>query len=269
MKKRVMGSVTLGLLAVTAITVVANNTTQNLPFAQDWTNTGLITTNDDWNTPGVPGIVGFLGDSDPAGAVTAVDPRTLTADVAVAIDVVAQTTTANISGGVGEFDGIANPTIALQGSGTGDAPYIKLHVNTAKLANITVSYNVRDIDGTADNSIQQCNAQYRVGSSGAWTNITGTYVADASTGPGLATQVTAVSGTLGSDANRQAVPVEIRIMTTNAVGNDEWIGIDDITVTGSEPAVPGSQPFVLALLAALIAGTAVWTFRNKTATDRA
>ena len=267
MKRRVIGSVTLGLLAVTAITVVANNITQDLPFAQDWTNVGLITTNDDWNTPGVPGVIGYLGDSDPAGTVTAVDPRTLTADVPVAIDVVAQHVTSNTSGGVGEFE-LGNPTIGMQGSGTADAPYIKLHVNTAKKANIVISYNVRDIDGTLDNSVQQCVAQYRVGSSGAWTNIASTYVADATTGPSLATLVTPVTGTLGTDADRQSAPVEIRIMTTNAASNDEWIGIDDITVTGSEPAVPGSQPFVLVLLAALIAGTAVWTFRSKTAADR-
>ncbi len=54
--------------------VEANNTPQSLPFSQNWSNTGLITANDDWSM--VPGIVGFLGDYAATSSPTNVDPRT-------------------------------------------------------------------------------------------------------------------------------------------------------------------------------------------------
>ncbi len=81
----------------------------------------------------------------------------------------------------------------------------------------------------ADDAQQQLNVQYRVGSSGAWTNVTNGYFSDVTTG-GTATQVTAVDVTLPAAANNQA-QVEVRIVTTNAVGSDEWVGIDDIVVS--------------------------------------
>ena len=56
--------------------VMADNTTQTLPFSQDWSNTGLITTIDDWS--GVPGINGYRGDA--LTAATGVDPQTVLAD---------------------------------------------------------------------------------------------------------------------------------------------------------------------------------------------
>src|SRR6185503_14782487 len=40
----------------------ADSTAQTLPFSQNWSNTGLITLDDNWS--GVPGIVGYLGDSN-------------------------------------------------------------------------------------------------------------------------------------------------------------------------------------------------------------
>ena len=49
----------------------ADATYQPLPFTQDWANTGLITTNDDW--AGVPGIMGFRGDN--LTTTTGVDPQ--------------------------------------------------------------------------------------------------------------------------------------------------------------------------------------------------
>ena len=71
--------------------------------------------------------------------------------------------------------------------------------------------------------------QYRIGSTGAWTNVSGGYFTDVTTA-GTADQVTAVDVTLPAAANNQA-QVEVRIMTTNAGGSDEWVGIDDINVS--------------------------------------
>src|SRR6185503_19099897 len=213
-------------------TVQANNTAQTLPFSQNWTNTGLITANDNWS--GVAGIEGYLGQDITTS--TGTDPQTLLTTSAVAndLDVIANQTNPNTltNGGVAEFDGIANPTVALQGSGTADAPYVIFYVNTTGCSSITAAYNLRDIDGSTDNSIQPVALQFRVGSSGNFTNVPAGFVADATTGPSLATLVTPVSATLPAAANNQAL-VQVRIITSNAVGNDEWVGVDDISITST------------------------------------
>lgn len=222
---------------------INDSTSQVLPFSQNWSNAGLITANDNWS--GVPGIVGYLGDYDTAGSPTNVDPRTLLLDYAVSVDVIANQSAPNTltSGGVAEFDGIADPVVAMQGSGTADAPFLLIHVDTTDQKNIRVQYNVRDVDGSADNAAQQVALHYRVGTSGNFTNLPGGYIADATTG-GSATQVTAIDVTLPANADDQP-EVQIRIMTTNATGSDEWIGIDDISITGTpsqEFAISKSAP---------------------------
>ena len=229
----------------------ANSTAQALPFTQDWSNTGLITTNDDWS--GVPGVEGFFLRND-AVSTTAVDPQTLLDDsfgsgtTTVETDVIANQTSTGISnGGVAEFhttsqpapDG-TNPTIALQGSGTADAPFILLHLDTTGKTGINVAYNLRDIDCTADNAVQAVALQFRVGNSGTYTNVAAGFVADATTGPSICTAVTAVSAPLPALADNQPL-VQVRIITTNAAGNDEWVGVDDINITaggGSTPTNP-------------------------------
>src|SRR5215468_2283987 len=150
-------------------------------FIQDWSNPSLITTNDTWT--GVPSIEGYLGQD--ITTATGTDPRTLTGDSSVAndLDVIAnQNNTAITNGGVAEFDGIANPTVALQGSGTADAPYLILYLDATGREDVRVQFNARDIDGTTDNAIQQVNVQYRIGDTGDWTNVPGGYIADATTG---------------------------------------------------------------------------------------
>ncbi|HEY5710743.1 MAG TPA: Calx-beta domain-containing protein, partial [Allosphingosinicella sp.] len=202
-------------------------------FSQNWTNTGLITANDNWS--GVPFIVGKLGQDITTG--TGTNPGTLTGDSTLPndIDVIAnQTSTAITNGGVAEFE-IANPTVALQGSGTADAPHLILFMDSTGRQDVTVSYRLRDIDGTADNAVMPVALQYRIGDSGPWINVPAAFVADATTGPSLATLETVVTATLPADANNQAA-LQIRIMTTNAVGNDEWVGIDDIVVSSNVSA---------------------------------
>ena len=214
-------------------TVLADTTAQSLPFSQNWSNTGLITANDNWS--GVPGIEGYLGQD--ITTAQGADPQTLTSTSAVAndLDVIAnQTSTTSSTGGVSEFE-ITNPAIALQGSGTADAPHIIINLNTIGTTGITVAYVLRDLDGTADNAVQAVALQYRVGNSGAFINIPAGFVADATSGPSLATLVTNVSATLPAGAENQAL-VQLRIITANAAGSDEWVGIDDLSVTaGTAP----------------------------------
>lgn len=211
--------------------VPADLTPQALPFFQNWSNTGMITTDDNWS--GVPGIIGYRGD-DVGTTGTGTDPQTILVDGSASpVDVNANRNDPNTfaTGGVTEFDGIANPVVALQGSGTADAPHIVITVNTTNYQNIKVSYLLRDIDASIDNAVQPVALQYRVGTTGNYTNIPEGFVADASAGPSL-TLDTLVSATLPAAANNQPV-VQLRIMTTNAVGNDEWIGIDNISVAAS------------------------------------
>lgn len=227
-------------LAHAAPAAPANATYQALPFSQNWADASLITASDDWSA--VPGIVGYRGDN--LTAATGVDPQTLLADDSPGVvDVNANQTAPNTytAGGVAEF-AIADPVVALQGSGTADAPYLLIHLNTTGFSSIQVSYNVRDLDGSADNAVQQVALHYRVGAAGSFTNLPAGYVPDATTGPSLATQVTPVSVMLPAAADNQA-EVQLRIMTTNAAGNDEWVGIDDISVTGT-PSTTDTAPLV-------------------------
>ncbi|HEX5717583.1 MAG TPA: endonuclease/exonuclease/phosphatase family protein [Thermoanaerobaculia bacterium] len=233
---RLVPRLPLVLLAVFALCLpaarpaAANNIAQTLPFSQDWTNIGLITTDNDWGA--VPGIDGFRGDALTGG--TGTDPQTLLdSDTPGVINVIANQTNPNglATGGVAEFH-IANPTAALNGSGTADAPYIKFYLNTTGCTGINVAYNLRDLDGSVDNAVQAVALHFRVGNSGNFTNVAAGFVADATTGPSLATLVTPVSATLPAAADNQA-EVQVRVMTSNAVGNDEWVGVDDISITGT------------------------------------
>ena len=202
----------------------------NGSLTQDWSNLGLITTNDSW--AGVPSIVGFRGD-DLTG-VTGADPTTLSGNSSV-VDVNANQTNPDTfsTGGVTEFH-IANPTVALTGSGTADAPYLAFYLDASGRQNVRIRFNARDIDGSLDNTNQQLAVQYRIGDGAAWSNVPGGYFSDASSGPGLASLVTPVDLVLPAAANG-ASQLQVRVITTNAPGSDEWIGIDDIEVS-SEPA---------------------------------
>lgn len=231
MKRIATTLLTLGMLT-TAASAFADGVYQTLPFTQNWTNIALISVSDDWS--GVPGIIGFRGDG--LTAATAVDPQTvLTDDVAGVVDVNANNLNPNTftTGGVTEFDALADPVVALQGSGTARAPYIQIHIDATGKQNLIVGCSLRDVDGSADNSVQPIAVHFRVGTTGLWTNVPAAFVADASTGPSLAVAVTPVFVPLPAAVNGQS-QVQIRIMTTDAVGSDEWIGIDNITVEGTD-----------------------------------
>jgi hypothetical protein len=196
-------------------------------YTQDWTNTTLITTNDNWS--GVQSIIGYLGDGD-AGSPTAVDPQTVLMPLTT-IDVIANQSNPNTltAGGVAEFE-ITDPVIAFQGSGTADYPNLIIFLNSTNRSNIRVQYDLRDVDGATDNAVQPVALQYRLGTAGNFTNVPAGYVADASTGPSLATMVTHVDVTLPTNCNSQP-ELQIRILTTNASGSDEWIGVDNIAIS--------------------------------------
>jgi hypothetical protein len=175
-------------------------------FRQDWSNANLITAANDWSQ--VPSIMGYRGDD--VVTSTGVDPRTITAanSSEVSLNVVANLTNPSavgLSGGVLEFDGIPNRTIALNGSGTADAPSIVAYFDATGVENIRFQCNIRDLDSSADNAAQQVAVQCRVGG-GAWTNIG--YFADVTTA-NAATQVTAVVSSVSGwlDTTMSSIPI--------------------------------------------------------------
>ena len=204
------------------------------PFIQTWSTTNLIIMDNDWTN--VHAINGYRGDN--LTVTSGVDPQTILADGAgTPLDVIANQSSPNTltTGGVAEFDGIANPTIALQGSDTADAPHLAIRLNFSDCpANkrITVGYKIRDIESSADNAVSKVALQYRRGITGNYTNVPSAFVADA-TAPNLATKIVTVVATLphftvlpSPDDNI----LYLRIITANAVGEDEWVGIDDINI---------------------------------------
>src|SRR5262245_57365076 len=237
----VAGLVGVFLLSILPVMpVAADSTAQSLPFSQNWNNTGLITTDDSWT--GVPGIVGYRGDG--LTAMTGMDPQTVLVDSLIT-DVNADQGDPNtfLPGSVAEFE-IVDRVIALQGSTTASAPYLTFALNTTGLSSVNVSYTLRDIDGSANDAVQPFALQYRVGASGTYTNLPAGYVADATTGPDLANLETPVSVTLPAAANDRSI-VDVRVITTDAAGSDEWVGVDDISVTGI-PAAQDDAPTVAA-----------------------
>jgi endonuclease I len=224
------------LLSLISATAYADTTPQTLPFNQNWSNAALIVAPGDWS--GVPGIIGANG-ANPATTTAGVDPQTLifedpTPTLSVnANQTVVMSTLA--SGEVAEFETPA--VVAFQGSGTADAPYLLITINTTGRASIPMSYSLRDIDDGIESAIQPVALQYRLGTTGTFTNIPAGFVADASTGPSLATLVTPVAVTLPSALDNQPV-VQLRILTANASGSDEFIGVDDISIGGAATDVP-------------------------------
>lgn len=200
------------------------------PLTQDWTDTSLITIDDDWSNP--ISIQGFRGDG--LTSSTATDPQTILADgqLTTPFDVNANRTDPDTfaTGGLTEFE-LADPAVALKGSATADAPHLMIYLNTTpcpETKSISISYKVRDLDGSAHDAVQQVALHYRIGTTGDFTNVPAGYVADA-TEPNAASKVTQVLANL-PPAIIGHTQVELRIMTTNAAGTDEWIGIDDIEV---------------------------------------
>lgn len=243
---RLLLASTLALAATGAFADATYHPLADGSFSQNWTNVGLITADDNWS--GVPSVEGHLGDG--LTGLTGADPRTIIAFGTGTLDVIANNTdpSAATSGGVYEVEGGApiggNPTVGFQGSGTADAPFLLLRLNTTGCSNINISYNLRDIDTAETTAGQQVVLQARTGQSGDFANVTGTYVAVANNGgttPGAATL----------DVGLENQPqVQLRWLTTNAANVDAMIGIDDIQVTGTcadiAPTVASTSPVNLA-----------------------
>jgi hypothetical protein len=228
--RTLIACITVLAAAVLAPAAAADPAAQKLPFAQAWSNASLITADDDWTN--VPGLVGYRGDGLTAKAGE--DPQAILADGSTTpLDVNAnENNPASLfTGGVAEFQ-LADPVVALQPSGVADAPHLLLVLDTRGFRDIDVSYLLRDVDASSDNAVQPIALQYRVGSTGRFTNLRAGFVTDATTGPRLAGRTTGVRARLPEDAGNRPL-VQVRIIAADAIASDEWVGIDDVAAAGT------------------------------------
>jgi uncharacterized protein len=200
------------------------------PFIQKWTNTTLLPVNDYWGD--IVSVAGYRGDSLTAGI--GVNPQTILNDTpGNPLNVTANETNplTSVAEGVAEFE-IANPVVALRPSDTANAPNLVIRINSVGcLAGkaLTVAYDLRDIDGSSRNSVSPIALQYRRTAAGNYTNLPDGYVADATFGPNSDTKVTPVFVVLPPGSINQP-NLTLRIIGANAVGSDEFVGIDNIQV---------------------------------------
>jgi hypothetical protein len=198
-------------------------------LTQDWSNSTLLSTPNDWSS--VPSIQGFSSIDGASG--TGVDPQSLTGDSQTFdLDTDVITTPSHLDPGIGGQGGVADfedfGIVGLGGGGTSAAPNLVMYLDTTGIAApVTVKFDVQDLDGSVRDSQEQLNVQYRIGETGPWSNVPGGYFADVTAAS--ATPTTHISLTLPPETLGQA-QLQVRIMTTDATGRDEWVGIDNIVV---------------------------------------
>ena len=191
-------------------------------FSQDWTGTSALLTAGNWDS--IPGIIGYRGDN--LTASTATDPQTNLADGdATPIDLVNASTTSSNTGGIHEIN---DDVVALQGSGTADAPHLVIHVNATGRQNLVFTANLRELDSSTTD--QKFAVQYRLGDSGDFINLPAGAVSGVFNAAG--SQTVGLNVALPEAVNNQG-QVQIRIITNDAPGSDAMVGIDDIVVSSS------------------------------------
>jgi hypothetical protein len=148
-----------------------------------------------------------------------------------------------LAAGVSEFE-LPNPVVALRASATASAPQLVIALDARGRAGIAVRLTLRDIDTAAD-AVQPIAVQYRVGGTGNFANVAGGYVADATASSIGIDSVNRAGDDLDTPV-RVALPaaadnarlVEVRVLTADAPGRDEWVGVDDIEVTAATVRPP-------------------------------
>lgn len=226
------------LLACAAGPAAADATWHRLadgPLAQGWSNTGALAVADDWT--GVPSFEGYLsGDVLPT---TANDPRNVL-DFAGAVRRLTPNV-ASLAGftaaGVIEAE-LADPVVALQATNGNDVPFLLLHLDTTNCSAIQLGYRLRDLD--ADTATQPYVVQWRLGTTGNFTELANSYVANANTGADLPFTLPLPAAVEGQ------VQVQLRWLTVNVAGADAIIGIDDIAVSGTCTGGVDNPPTVTA-----------------------
>jgi hypothetical protein len=212
----------------------------NLNFAINTGTANMITTNNDWS--GVQSVEGYNGDGlssnnqglDPQLiSGTGTTGNTLPASSESRVAANQNNPSAHNNGGVMEFDQAPNFAIGLQGK-NGANPYLVYYLNTTGSSNIRVSFEITDIDGGTNNAVSPIALQYRIGETGSFVNIPEGFIADATDGPNISGRVTSINLFLPAACDNQA-QVQVRIIANDAVGQDEWIGINNVVFSNLPP----------------------------------
>jgi|GEM_PF-4975117 len=206
---------------------------ESADLSRNWSPISLITPQTQWAN--VPSIEGFDGSTIPAsfGSISpGTDPQTilsLNAAGAAAGVIANQLDPGNsLAGGVYEFH-LSDPVIALQPTSAAPAPHLVIYLNTQNVTGAAASFTLRDIDSQETSATQSVAVQYRVGTTGAFTNIPAAFTLNAAGNGGEATKLTPVNFALPPACLNQP-QVQLRIITADAVGADEMIGIDSISI---------------------------------------
>lgn len=225
--------------------VEADNTYANLSgdsfnFSLHAGNTNMITSNDNWL--GVASVEGYQGNG--LTGAQGIDPQTvlgtgfagngLPGAGSTQVNANKGNPSAYNAGGVTEFDSGTYLAIGLQGSVQAN-PYLVFYMNSLGRGPITMSYDIIDIDAGSNSAVSPVALQYRIGNSGNFTNVPAGYVADATDGPTIAGRVTSRTVQLPSNTANQ-LNVQIRLITTNSSGPDEWIGVNNVVFSSLPPS---------------------------------
>lgn len=231
-------------------TASANNTyaslaSGNFTFSLNSGNANLISSNDNWAN--VPSVEGYYGQG--LTATHGVDPQTVLGTEFVGnslpnnprqVNANKGNPSAYNAGGITEFDSGSYLAIGFQGNVQAN-PYLVFYLNTTGRSSVTFNYDVIDIDGGSNNAVSPLALQYRVGTTGPFTNIADGFIADATQGPNLAGLTTSRSVVLPPATWNQA-QVQVRLITTNAANAsgsstpDEWIGVNNVSATSLAPS---------------------------------
>jgi hypothetical protein len=198
----------------------------------------LIDANNDWSL--VNYVEGYKGDNLSAEGT---DPQLVTNTEFVSnilpidgsetfIQANKGNTSAVNNGGLAEFDRAPDALdicYGFQGNVQSDNPYMVFYINTTGYNDIKMSYRVRDVDAGNNSSVSAIALQYRIGNTGPFINLSDGYIADATQGPNIKGLVTTRNVTLPAAVNNQP-QVQIRLITSNAAGPDEWIGVNNIII---------------------------------------
>lgn len=227
----------VGLTAPASASV--SSAISTFPYTQDWSGLTATSTWADF-----PGVEGFSTGTTiaPSNQPNSTDVGTLTAEGTLTSSLVVRTGTAapnsDSNGGVLAYPNIADKTVALSATGSITTPLLAFHLDTTDQSGLTVEYDLLDLDSSADDQPTRVALQYRVGTSGPYTNVPGAYVDDATVAGNTTVPATHVSAALPSAVDGQA-DVYLRVMTLdNASGSNEHVGIDNISIAASGTTAP-------------------------------
>ncbi len=225
----------MGIRARSSFFVAISVTTQFISLAVAQTNPTALTlpVSQNWGTTSFSAIpAGFAAWNGLSGA--SVTTQALAEASAPTGDVASLLTSTPGNGGTGGAYGYAVASNArfgiLTSSNTANGvDQLALAINTSGQTNVVLAYDL--INAVANTRAVGAVCQYRVGTSGAWTTLTGTgnpYVQTA----GTVGDVTAANITLPAAAENQPV-VQIRwaVWRGSGAGNSSGFAIDNLNIT--------------------------------------